>query len=308
MSSQQDTSPKRAWVGTLKMDFSPLPTIKPCPLYLWPTTSPCPVLARYRLVVFGPCACLPSMCVQNLPAGRSLAVVWRLTCIVCRPFLLTFYVSCFLISRSHEELGFIWYWVLHFFWPISWLPSFPAILLFHSCCNDSIMLGLFRPAVYSFPQWFGMTIGFPTYGLLCPFCLPLGHSWLICFLWAFLALLLTPHSYGLLLTLLGFPSPITLFSSLGFMSLPLTPYFLCLHYFRAAVALSHFSTSYTAHGYAISLFLSFFKPTCLFKIHLFISRVYDSLFLPLRPNSFAICLPILCCSCRWAFFFLLEFS
>ena len=149
-----------------------------------------------------------------------------------------------------------------------------------------------------------MVSGFHTYGLLCPF----GHLWPTCFLWASLALLLTLHSHGLLLTSLGFSGPITLFSSLGFMSLPLTPYFLCLHYFGPAVALSHFSTSYTAHCYAISLFLSFFKPTCLFKTHLFISRVYDSLFLPLRPNSFAIFLPILCCSCRWASFFLLGFS
>ena len=146
-----------------------------------------------------------------------------------------------------------------------------------------------------------MAISFPTYGLLCPFCLSLGHPWPTCFLWASLALLLTLHSYGLLLTSLGFPSPITLFSSLGFMGLPLTPYFLCLHYFGLAATLSHFSTSYTTHGYAISLFPGFFKPTCLFKAHLFISWACDPLFLPLGPNGFAICLPILCCPCYWAF-------
>ena len=177
MSSQQDTSPKRAWTRSSKIDFSPLPTTKPCPLNLWPITSPCPVLVGYRLVVPGSCACIPSMYVQNLPAGRSLAVVWRFAYIVCRPFLLTFYVSCFSISRSPEELGFIWYWVLYFFRSISWLPSFPIILLCHSYCNDLILLSLFRSAVYSFPQWLGMIIGFPTYGLLCPFCLPFGHPW-----------------------------------------------------------------------------------------------------------------------------------
>ena len=149
---------------------------------------------------------------------------------------------------------------LIFLWPVSWLPSFPAILLCYSCCNDSILLGLFRPAVYFFPQWLGMAIGFPTYGLLCPFCFPLGHPWPTCFLWAFLALLLTLHSHEFLLTSLSFLGPITLFSSLGFMGLPLTPYFLCLHYFGPVVGLSHFYTSYTAHGYAISLFLGFFKP------------------------------------------------
>ena len=152
-----------------------------------------------------------------------------------------------------------------------------------------------------------MTIGFPIYGLLCPFCLPLGHPWPIYFLWASLTFLLTPHSYEFLLTSLGFPDPITLFSSLGFIGLPLTPYFLCLHYFGPAVALSHFSTSYTAHGYAISLFPGFFKPTCLFKTHLFISWACDPLFLSLGPNGFSIGLPILCCPCRWAFFFLLGF-
>ena len=122
-----------------------------------------------------------------------------------------------------------------------------------------------------------------------------------------MSLLLTPHSHGLLLTSLGFPDPIILFSSLGFIDLPLTSYFLCLHYFGPAVTLSYFSTSYIAHGYAISLFPGFFKPTCLFKAHLFILWAYDPLFLPLGPNDFAIYLPILCCLCRWAFFFPLGF-
>ena len=109
---------------------------------------------------------------------------------------------------------------LIFLWPTSWFPSFPAILFCYSCCNDLILLGFFRPAVYSFPQWPSMaTSFFFTYGLLCPFCLSLGHPWPICFLWASLALLLILHSHGLLLISLGFPSPITLFSSLGFMSL-----------------------------------------------------------------------------------------
>ena len=74
-----------------------------------------------------------------------------------------------------------------------------------------------------------MTIGFPTYGLLCPFCFfllgiigpfaPFGlpHPFL-----------LTLHSHGLLLTSLGFPGPITSFSSLGFMALLLTPYILLM--------------------------------------------------------------------------------
>ena len=168
-------------------------------------------------------------------------------------------------------MGLFCYWALHFFWPISRLPSFPAISLYHFYCNDSILLGLFRFAVYSFSHWLNMAIGFPTYGLLYPFCFYVGHPWLICFLWASLTLLLTLHSYGLLLTSLDFPGPITLFSSLGFMGLPLTSYFLCLHYFGPVVVHSHFSISYTAHEYVIYLFPGFFKPIYLFKAHLFIS-------------------------------------
>ena len=46
-------------------------------------------------------------------------------------------------------------------------------------------------------------------------------------------------------------------TSLGFIGLPSTPYFLCFHYFRSVVAHSHFSTSYTTHDL---LFLSFQAP------------------------------------------------
>ena len=47
------------------------------------------------------------------------------------------------------------------------------------------------------------------------------------------------------------------FSSLGFIGLPSTPYFLCSYYFGPTTAQSHFSTSYTVHGL---LFLSFRAP------------------------------------------------
>uniref|UniRef100_A0A7N2L9G3 TIR domain-containing protein n=1 Tax=Quercus lobata TaxID=97700 RepID=A0A7N2L9G3_QUELO len=43
------------------------------------------------LVASGLYACPPSTCVQNLPAAESPAVVWRLACIVCHPFSLSFY-------------------------------------------------------------------------------------------------------------------------------------------------------------------------------------------------------------------------
>ena len=89
-------------------------------------------------------------------------------------------------------------------------------------------------------------------------------------------------------------------SSLGLMGLPSTPYFLFFHYFRPTVAHSHFSTSYTAHGLLFSLFSSSFKPIYPLKTHLFISWVYDPLFLPLGLNGFSIHLPTLFCPRCWA--------
>ena len=279
------------------------------PFYLWPMTSLHLVLAGYRLVKSGPCTWhMPFFHMCPKSACCSLVRrVWRFACTVCRPF---FNLLCELLFDFPLPLraGLFCYWALHFFRPISWLPSFPAISLCHFYCNNSILLGLFRPTFYSFPQWLSMAIGFPIHGLLHPFWFSFGHPWPICFLWASLTLLLTLHSHGFLLTSLDFPNLVTLFSSLRFIGLPLTPYFLCLHYFGPVVAHSHFFISYTTHGYAISFFLGFFKPIYLLKTHLFISWAGDSLFLPFGPNDFTTCLPALCCHCGWAFFFLLGFS
>ena len=101
----------------------------------------------------------------------------------------------------------------------------PAVLAYSSCRNDSILLGPFLGrSFYSFSQW--PTIGtvlFPfIHGLLCPF---------VFFFWASTAHLLillgflgpfanSSLPWALLLTSLGFPGPITLSLSLGFMSLP----------------------------------------------------------------------------------------
>ena len=94
-------------------------------------------------------------------------------------------------------------------------------------------------------------------------------------------------------------------SSLGFIGLPLTPYF---HYFGPAVAHSHFFTSYTAHGLLISLFPDSFKPIYPLKAHLFILWVCDPLFLPLGLNGFSIHLLILFCLRCWASPFHLDFQ
>ena len=101
----------------------------------------------------------------------------------------------------------------------------PAVLAYSFCRNDSILLGPFLGrSFYSFSQW--PTIGtvlFPfIHGLLCPF---------VFFFWATTAHLLillgflgpfanSTLPWALLLTSLGFPGPITLFLSLGFMGLP----------------------------------------------------------------------------------------
>ena len=115
-----------------------------------------------------------------------------------------------------------------------------------------------------------------------------------------MAFFLTLYSHGLLLTLLGFPGPITLSFILEVHGLPSTPYFLFLHYFRLVVARSHFSTSHTAHGFATSLSSGFFRSICFFKAHLSISWAYDPLFLPFELNGFFIHLLTLFYPCCWA--------
>ena len=85
----------------------------------------------------------------------------------------------------------------------------------------------------------------------------LRHPWPVCLPWASLAFLLTLYSHGLLLTSLGFPGPITSYSSLGFMGLPSIPYFLCLHCFGLAAAHSYFFHIIHCPWVCYSLFLSF---------------------------------------------------
>ena len=99
----------------------------------------------------------------------------------------------------------------------------PAVLAYSSYRNDSILLGPFLGLpFYSFSQW--PTIGTVLFfhGLLCPF---------VFFFWASTAHLLillgflglfanSTLPWALLLTSLGFPDPITLSLSLGFMGLP----------------------------------------------------------------------------------------
>ena len=126
----------------------------------------------------------------------------------------------------------------------------------------------------------------------------MGSCVLFVFPWASSALFLTLYSHGLLLALLGFPGPVTSYSSSGFMGLLSISYSLCLHCFEPAVACSYFFSHHTLPMsllFVISLFPDSFEPICFLKAHLFILWIYDPLFLPLGLNGF--------CSLSFADFF-----
>ena len=76
--------PKEAWAGAANRSFplSPPPNHTPFTSYLWPMAPPCPILAGYRPVVPGPCACFArasfSDMSKSLPTTHASAVIWRL--------------------------------------------------------------------------------------------------------------------------------------------------------------------------------------------------------------------------------------
>ena len=89
----------------------------------------------------------------------------------------------------------------------------------------------------------------------------LEHPWLICFPWASLAHFLILHTHKLLLTPLGFPSPITLFLILGAHGLPINP---LLSYFITSGLLWPILTL-LLHIMPMSFLLPFlgsFRPIC----------------------------------------------
>ena len=110
-----------------------------------------------------------------------------------------------------------------FLWPTFGFSLLPATLIYYSCCNDSILLDPFlgRPFI---PFLSGLS-----QALFCFYSWALMSLWV--FLWASTTRLLillgflglfakSTLPWALLLTSLGFPGPITLSLSLGFMSLP----------------------------------------------------------------------------------------
>ena len=116
-------------------------------------------------------------------------------------------------------MGFI------FLWPTFGFSLLPAALACNSCRNDPILLGPFLGRLfYSFSQWpiIGTVLFLFTHGLLCPFIFSFWASAArLLILLGFLGLFANSTlPWALLLTSLGFPGPITLSLSLGFMSLP----------------------------------------------------------------------------------------
>ena len=193
------------------------------PSYLWPMTSPCPVLVGYRLVRFGPCACLSFMNVQNLPTARVYRV-WPAQYAVCS---WPFFGFPFLYDLPYLGLGLVWWWALFFLQPTFFLLPSPTIPLYHSYCEIVLPQSgcLFGPAVHSSPNGPARPLVLLSHQWRAPVShlFSLGRLGPVCFPWTSSALFLTLHYHGLLLNSLGFPSPITLFLIFGVHGLAIDP-------------------------------------------------------------------------------------
>ena len=149
---------------------------------------PCPVLAGYRLVAPGPCACFPLKFVQE-------SVCCSCVCRDLSPFAfpglscgLSFGPSLQSEAGLRMMMGFI------FLWPTFVFSLLPAVLACNSCRNDSILLDpLFGPAILflfsvayhghcfvSFYSWAPMSLCFLLLGILGPFANSFGLPRPIC--------------------------------------------------------------------------------------------------------------------------------
>ena len=147
-------------------------------------TSLYPVLVEYRLVRSGPCTCLSSMYVQNLPVAYVSVMVGLHS--------LQFVFDHFLVSLSFMACP-IRGWVLlngglcFFFSPPFFLLPSPAIPLYYFCYKiilpqsswASLDLLFILPLMAQQGHWFFCYI---TNGLPCPICFPLGVPSLFAFL------------------------------------------------------------------------------------------------------------------------------
>ena len=178
-----------------------------------------------------------------------------------------------LLSRARP------YWIMSFplfspfFTPsvvlLPFLPyhsTIPAVVLF-----DPWLLGLFGPTACSslndsiwlldlYSCYFGLSqpITLLVRAFLSHFSL-LEHPWPICFPWASsLAHFLTLHSHELLLILLGFPGPTTLFFAHGLSTNPLLSYFITSGLLRLILTFLHLIMPMSL----LFLSLDSFRPIC----------------------------------------------
>ena len=99
------TSQKRLEQGP-KIDLFPSPhhqTTPPFTSYLWPMAPLCPILAGYRLVAPGPCACFPFNFVQE---SACCSCVCR-DLETLRLHFLAFHAGFLLVLRSNQKLGLV---------------------------------------------------------------------------------------------------------------------------------------------------------------------------------------------------------
>ena len=108
----------------------------------------------------------------------------------------------------HSGVGLRMMMGFTFLWPTLDFLYFLQSLNCYSCRNNLILLYLFWASCSSLfsVACYGHCFAF-THGLLCPFGLSFGHPRPDCFLWAFSARLLIPHSHRLFTNFIGLPRP-----------------------------------------------------------------------------------------------------
>ena len=158
---------------------------------------------------------------MSLPVAHVFAVTWRLSVCVSWPFMRAFFWSFALIRSWASYDDGLYISLAHLCFFLCCLPCWlviPAVMT--QSCWAPFWAGHFIPFLS------GLSLGtvlFPfTHRLLCPFVFSFWASTArLLILLGFLGLFANSTlPWALLLTSLGFPGPITLSLSLGFMGLP----------------------------------------------------------------------------------------
>ena len=219
------TFPPKEFERELQNRLSLLPIARPYPFL---SLTHDPPSGAWALCVLHFCVCLKLVCYSCVCHG--LEVRLRILPLILDLLWCELFWSSILYGLLPPRAGpFLIVGFLPFsplFAPFVGLPVFlpchfviPVAALFDPC-----LLGLFRPYCILFSQLVTMTqyghwvythatLGFldPLHYLWAPLAhfFLLRHPWPICFPWAFSVHFLILHSHELLITLLGFPSPIT---------------------------------------------------------------------------------------------------